>query len=243
MSKKNLYFSRGITRGFGKVFFLRVLQEAPAGSPPRRLLGSFVDEVDYGPLSTKSAPALDHAWDPEYFLTIAKAIPGWAQRGLVLETNLAGFSQTYKVAREVGADVKASFPGAPVSAGIEVDYSRLSTATVTMGEGSRKLYIPQEFVPAAYEHFVENSGSYDRVLFDNDLMLVTQIVLVRNLQIEVESKNEFSADFQAKATKVNELGGGIEYTRKTERKYQISVTGEKDYLFGIRGVEADEYAG
>ena len=242
MARGDYYFSRGIIQGLGKVFFLKVLQEAPEGSPTRRLLGSFVDEVDYGLFSTKSAPGVDHSWDPEYFLKIARALPGWGERQLVLDATLAGFTQSYKIESKAGVNAKASFPGAPVSAGIEVDYSRLQTATVTMGEGSRKYYIPAAYVPAAYEKFAEHATDYDRILFSDDNMLVTQIVIVKNLTLEVESRTDFSADFQAKATKVSELGGGISYSKKSERKYSISVQDGKDYLFAIGAVEADKFA-
>lgn len=242
MARGDYYFSRGMIRGLGKVFFLKVLQEAPTASPSRRLLGSYVDEVNYGLFGSKSCPGIDHSWDPEYFLTAAKALPGWSGRQLVLETDLSGFTSTYKVDTKAGVDAKASFPGAPVSAGVEVDYSRLRTATVTMGAGSKKLYIPGNFIPAAYEKFADDPSAHDAILFDDGNMLVDQIVIVKNLSVEVESKIDFSLDFQAKATKVSELGGGIKYSRKSERKYSISVSDGKEYLFGISGVEADEFA-
>ena len=142
MSRSDYYFSSGIVKGLGNVFFLRILQEAPVGSAPRRLLGSFVDEIEYGLFGSKSAPGLEHSWNPEYFLTKAKALPDWSQNELVLETGLAGFSDQYKIETKAGADAKASFPGAPVSAGIEVDYSRLKTATVKMGAGPRNITFP-----------------------------------------------------------------------------------------------------
>lgn len=242
MSRGDYYFSRGLIKGLGKVFFLKVLQEAPAGSPPRRLLGSFVDEVDYGLFSTRSAPGLEHSWDPEYFLKVAKALPGWGERELVLETGLAGFTQRYKIETKAGVDAKAAFPGAPVSAGIEVDYSRLQSATVTMGAGSRKIYIPGNFIPAAYEKFAEDPQNYDSILFDDDNMLVDQIVIVKSLAVEVESKVDFTADFQAKAARVNDLGGGISYSRKSERQFEIKVDDGKEYLFAIGAVEADKFA-
>lgn len=242
MARGDYYFSRGLVKGFGRVFFLKVLQEAPEGSAPRRLLGSFVDEVDYGLFSSRCAPGLEHAWDPEYFLKIAGALPGWTGRDLTLETGLAGFSQEYEIKTQAGIDAKAAFPGAPVSAGIEVDYSRLRKAKVTMGTGSKKIYIPQNYVPAAYEKFVEHPDAFDSILFDDDIMLVDQIVIVKDLTIEVESKVDFSADFEAKATKVSELGGGINYSRQSARQYRLSVNDGKEYLFAVSGVEADKFA-
>lgn len=111
-----------------------------------------------------------------------------------------------------------------------------------MGDGSKKIYVPDGYVPAAYEKFVGNPGNYDRILFDDDHMLVTQIVIVKNLTVEVESKSDFSSDFQAKATKVSELDVGVSYAKKSERKYSISVNDGKEYLFAIGAVEADKFA-
>lgn len=241
MSRGDYYFSQGVIKGLGNVFFLKVLQEAPTGSPPRRLLGSFVDEVDYGLFGIKRAPGTDHSWDPEYFLKVARALPGWAERELVLETGLAGFTQDYQIATKAGASANAAFPGAPVSAGIQVDYQRLNQAKVTMGAGSKRLYIPDNFVPAAYKKFAANRAAYDDILFDADNMLVTQIVVATNLTIEIESKTDFTADFDAKATQVNGLGGGIKYQRTGDRKYALSVKDGKEYLFAIGAVEADKF--
>lgn len=241
MSRGEYYFSRGIVEGLGRVFFLKVLQEAPPQSPPRRLLGSFVDQINYGFLGTKEAPGMEHSWEPEYFLRCAGALPGWETRELVLETALANFTRSYKVETKAGADARAAFPGAPVSVGIEVDYERLKTVTVTMGAGSRKLYIPREFVPAAYKAFRKNAEAYDDILASSKHMLVNQIVLVRNLTLKVDSRADFSTDFQAKATHVNDLGGGIRYSRKSERSYEIEVSDGKEYLFAIGGIEADKH--
>lgn len=242
MARGDYYFAQGIVTGLGKLFFLKVLQEASEPSAPRRLLGSFVDEIDYGILSTKSAPGLEHSWDPEYFLKLARALPGWENRVLIETADLAGFSSEYKVETKAGVNANGAFPGAPVTLGIEVDYSKLRTAKVRMGAGSKKLYIPGQFVPAAYEVFAENPTQYDRILFNDDNMLVTQIVIVKNLSIEVESRTEFSASFEAKAEKVSGLGAGVSYKRTGERKFTVSVSDGKEYLFGIKGVEADKYA-
>lgn len=91
MARGDYYFSRGLIKGFGKVFFLKVLQEAPDKSAPRRQVGSFVDEIDYGLFSAKCAPGLVHSWDPEYFIKCAKKLPGWEEREMLLEASLAVF--------------------------------------------------------------------------------------------------------------------------------------------------------
>ncbi|MBC2778505.1 hypothetical protein [Parasphingopyxis marina] len=222
---------------------MRVPQEAGTGSAPRRLLGSYVDEIDYGLFSTREAPGIDHAWDPEYFFHIAKALGGNDNRDWVLETALHNVTQEYKIETKAGMDAKGSYPGAPVSAGVEVDYERLRRAKITLGAGSKKYYIPRGYISEAYRAFAEQSDSYPSVVFDDDHMLIDQIVIVQNLALEVESKSEFGAAFEAKAENVNNLGIGVKYTRTSERKYQIEITDGKEYLFGLSGVQADKMTG
>lgn len=232
------YFSAGTIKGLGQVFFLKVPQEAPPGSAPRRLLGSFVDEIDYGLFGAKKAPGVDHSWDPEYFLTIAKALPGWSARQLELETDLAGFTSSYQVGTKAGANANANFPGAPASGGIAIDYQHLRQATVTMGPGSKKLYVPDGYIPAAYKKFAANRSAYDDILFSDKNMLVNQIVIVTNLTIDVDSNSDFSADLDAKAAQANAASADIKYERKSDRKYSLSIKDGKEYLFAIGAVDA-----
>lgn len=238
----NLYFSRGIVGGMGFIDFLMVPQEAPEGSAPRKLLGSFVDEIDHGPifLKTKSSPSLNHAWQPGFFLTLAGKLEQLNGVELVQEAGLAKFSQEYKIETKAGLNAKAAFPGAPLSAGVEVDYSRLRRATVTFGPGSKKIYIPRNVALTAYEQFAEASNRHHPILFDPDVMLINQILLVRDLTVDVESKSSFGADFEAKATKVSDTQAGISFSRTGERKYAIQVNDGKDYLFGVGAIEANE---
>jgi hypothetical protein len=238
----DLYFSRSIIRGLGAVYCLRIPQEAPNGSGPRRLLGSYVDETGGGFLSGKSVPGVNHAWEPEYFLSLLPTLTGTAGKSYVQEASLAGFKQTVKIEKSAGANLNGSFPGAPLSAGIQVDYKRLKTADIEFGPGSLKRYIPRGFIKAAYEELAEDSDKYATVVFDKDNMLVDQIILTSNLKVTVESQADFGASFEAKAEAVNKLGGGIKYSRKSERHYEVSVSDGKEYLFAIGAIEANKFA-
>src|SRR6185295_8442861 len=119
------------------------------------------------------------------------------------------------------ASARASFPGAPVSGGIEVDYQRLKQVNVTMGAGSKKLYIPDAFIPAAYKKFAAARAGYDDILFSSGNMLVNQIVIVTNLTVDIDSTADFSADFDARAAQENAASTGITYDRKSDRKYSL----------------------
>lgn len=234
----NLYWLKGVLRGFGPMLFLRVPQYAPAGSATRRLLGSYVDEVDYGLFGSRCAPTLNHAWQPEFFLDQARPhVPGI---DLVQETELAGLRQTFKIDKKAGLKAKASFPGAPASAGFELDYSKLETTTIEFGEGSKKYYLPSQVIKRAYEKFASMSDRVDPVIFDREVMLVDQIAIVRNLKIEVESKSTFGTDVDAKVEKVTKVEAGVEYKRESDRKLSLKISDDKEYLFAVSAVEANE---
>ncbi len=239
----DIYFSSGMIKGMGRVFFLRVPQEAPEGSASRRLLGSYVVEIDYGLFKLKEAPGLEHAWQPEYFFTKAAAVADLSGVELRQEASLAGFKQDYNIETKAGLNAKASFPGAPIGAGIELDYSKLKKASITLGPGSKKFYIPRDCIETAYKYFAAHSDQYNKVVFDPHRMLVDQIVIATNPQITVESHSSFGADFEAKATKINDLGGGVTFSRKSDRSYAIAVEDGKQYLFAIGAIQADRFAG
>jgi hypothetical protein len=235
----NLYFSKSIFKGLGPVFFLRIPQEAAPGTAPRRLLGSFVEESDGG-LFGKATPGTNHAWEPEYFLSLLPKLKSTAGKSHVQQTNLAGITQTVKIEKAAGGNLSGSFPGAPVSAGLQVDYKQLKTAEITLGAGSSKYYIPRGFIQAAYREMAEDSDRFDPIVFNKDNMLVDQIVITANLKVVVESGSEFGAGFEAKAEAVNKLGGGVSYSRKSSRHYEVSVSDGKEYLFALGAIEANK---
>jgi hypothetical protein len=235
----NLYFSKSIFKGLGPVFFLRIPQEAVAGSGPRRLLGSYVDEIDGGLLG-KATPGTNHAWEPEYFLSLLPKLKSTAGKTHVQSTSLAGINQSVKIEKSGGANLSGSFPGAPISAGLQVDYKRLKTAEITLGVGSIKYYIPRGFLEAAYKEMAEDSDQFDPIVFDKDNMLVDQIVIARNLKVVVESSAEFDSSFEAKADAVNKLGAGVSYSRKSTRHYEVNVNDGKEYLFALGAIEANK---
>lgn len=237
----DLYFSRALFKGLGKLYVLKIPQVAGVGSSTRKLLGSYVNEIDRGVWPFKrQIPALNHSWVAEYFLSIASSVPGNPPK-LVEEVELSGFTQTVEIEKSLSGEAKAPFPGVPVSLGIEIDYKLLRKAQLTMGSGSKKFYIPRDIVRKAYRHFALEPSKYEDTVFHSDRMLVDQIVIARDVTLEVESRNEFGVDFDAKATAINDIGGGVEYRRVSERTYKVSIKDGRDYLFAIGGVEADEF--
>lgn len=240
--RSDYYFSTSPLRGVGSLYFLKVLQEAPPDSAVRKLLGSYVREGDRD-LGLTQYPIPEHASLPGYFLTIFGQNPANAGIDPVLTIDLAGVSQELKLDKGFSAGFKSPFPGAPFSGGIDLDYSKVSRIVMNLGTGAQKRYIPRDLISDEYKtNIAEHSDQFRPVVFHDDRMLVDQILLVKNLSVEIESTTTFTADFNAKADAVNGLDVGLKYHKTSESKYKLEVAGDREYLFGLAAIQADKFA-
>jgi len=241
MAGKDFYFSSGILSGLGRLFFLRVPQVADEGSAPARLLGSMVREGDGGLFGNSEYPIPENSFILGAVLASAQKVLDLPITDLVNEIDLAGFTQALKVDKSVAANGEATFPGAPMSAGIGISYKRVRSIEVAFEAGARKRLIPRDLLIEAYRAMAKASGNFPAVFFDNDRMVVDQVLLVREMTITVTSDADFSASFNAKAEETNALNVGVTYTRKSSRSYAMSLDGSRDHLFGVGAVEADKF--
>ena len=243
MSARSIYFAKAPLRGPGKLHYLVTPQEAPGGSAPRALLGSLVEEIDIGLFSLKEIPGADHVWKREYVLQALRQDPTLAGVDLVEETNLASVSQELKVEKKFKLGVDVPVPGVPASASIGIDYSKIRSVVMSLGTGCVKYYIPEGFLKSGYDYAQKHSDQFDKQLFYDDYMGVSQILIVRKMKVTVESESDFSAGFDAKATEITDLKVGVKYQKISKRKYEIDLDDGKEYLFGLRGVQMDKLLG
>ena len=239
MSSRSFYFAKAPLRGAGKLHFLVTPQEAPTGSAPRALLGSLVEEIDSGLFSMKEIPGADHVWKREYLLHTLRQDPSLAGANLIEQTNLASVSQELKVEKKFKLGIDAPVPGVPASASIGIDFTKIRKVTMTLGTGCVKYYIPDGFLKSGYEYAQEHSNDFDKQLFYDDYMGVSQILIVQKMKVTVESETDFSAGFDAKAAEITDLKLGVKYEKSSKRKYEIDLDDGKEYLFGIRGIQLD----
>ena len=240
MSARSFYFAKAPLRGAGKLHFLVTPQEAPVGSAPRALLGSLVEEIDSGLFSMKEVPGADHVWKREYVLAALRKDPSLAGVELIEQTNLASVSQELTVEKKFKLGVDAPVPGVPASASIGIDFTKIRKVTMTLGAGCAKYYIPDGFLKSGYDYAQAHSDQFDKQLFYDDYMGVSQILIVKKMKVTVESETEFSAGFDAKADEITALKLGVEYKKSSKRTYDIDLDDGKEYLFGIRGVQLDK---
>lgn len=241
MAGKDFYFSSGILGGLGRLFFLRVPHVASTGSAPAQLLGSIVREGDGGLFGNTEYPIPENSFILGAVLAAMKQLLALSDQDAVNDIDLAGFGQSLKVDKSAAVEGEANFPGAPMSAGIGISYKRLRSVEVRFGAGARKRLIPRDLLIEAYRRMARDSGRFPSVFFDSDRMVVDQVLLVRHLDITVQSDADFSANFDLKAQETSRLGIGVTYQRQSSRSYTMSLDGSVEYLFGIGAVQADKF--
>lgn len=240
-NRSDYYFTRKLIKGAGKMYFLKMPQLADSGSAPSKLLGSLVEEGDDGLIGQIEYPIPYNAYILEAVLDVMKNDMNIAAHQAINEISLANVSMTTKIDKKISGSGNAPFPGLPIGLGIEVNYKKLKSATIFFGEGTKKLLIPKDLLRKAYEYMADNSDQYDGVFFDDDRMVIDQVLIGKNISMEVESITDFSAGVDAKANAINDLNVGVKYSKLSERKYKYSLSGNKPYLIAVSGSQADKY--
>ena len=236
MSRKDYFYGRKHFRGLGRSYFLKVIQLAEEGSSNRRLLGSVVDEIDYGFFGGNEAPKPEHYYDEE--LIITKMVEsGLTDRSeAVIEQELAALEYSLSVKRIAGGDITANFPGLPAEAGLDVDYDNLREVVIKFGEGTKRYYIRRGLFEELYDEF---DGDDTRIhpRMDDDKMMVNSIIVARNFAQTVSFKREAGAEFDARAEELSGLGASLRIKKTSERSYKVKFSGTRDYLIALSGIQ------
>ena len=236
MSRKDYYFGSKYFRGLGKAFFLKVIQEAPEGSGNRKLLGSVVDEIDYGVFGSKEAPKPEHHFDHE--IIIKKLIEhGLATRENVVEKQgLAALDYALSVKRERGADLSANFPGIPVEAGLDIDYTNLRRVEITFGSGTTRYYIRRGLLEKLYDKLDGEDRHIDSRM-DDDKMIINSIIIAKHFVSNVSFNKEVGAEIEARAAALSNIGATLNFKKTSERSYKVEFNGDREYLIALTGLE------
>jgi len=244
MSSGQFYWARNVVKGFGKMWFPLALQEV--GDEDQSLLGSVVQELKSGFLGLGSHyPAPYHMTTPGLLLKTLRdrrqelGLPDQ----IVIETKLSAPAQTMTVAKKaaVKADV-GPFPSLPVAANLDIDYSRMSSVTVTFGDETRVRYITTGYLCRLYALVDGDSAEINpavAIAIDENY-IVDQVLLVRNFSVQFTSESEFSAGFGAKLEHVNDAAGGqVSISKTSERTITAKIQDGKIYLAGFTVIDWD----
>lgn len=241
MKRGDYYFSNSVIGGVGRMYFLKIPQLASAGSNPSKLLGSLVVEGDTGIFGEKEWPVPENSFVLGAIISIMTNDFNIPADQAVNSIVLAGASQTLKIDKKIGGSLKAPFPGVPISLGVDIDYSKLVDIVVDLGPGAEKRLIPRDLLIKTYVGMAANSGKYDPALFDNDRMVIDQVLLVKKLGLTVTSEMEFSIGFDAKADAITNLNAGVKYKKLTKKSYKVEIDSADPFIFAVGAVQADKF--
>jgi hypothetical protein len=239
MTTLSSYFSRAPVQGVGKMHFLVIPKVAGPDSVADSLLGSLVAEHDRGLFSLREVPGDMHVWTHGYGLEAFAKAPKLAGKQLVVEEELAAVTQSLKIEKKFKLGAGTRLPGVPANGSISVDFSKLRSVEFTLGAGSIKRYIPSGFIEEGFRWCQQHSNEFDRQLFDDDYMLIDQLLLVRSMKLKVTSETDFSSGFKAQANAISNGNVGVSYDTSVDREVTVSIDDGRTYLFALAAVQLE----
>jgi hypothetical protein len=255
MSSSTYYWSHRAIQGFGKMWFLIVPQMADTEGGGAEFLGSVVEEVegrlfpggDGIKILGKDFPKPEHFTTPQLILkemqSRRKALRFAEDEPLIFDSKPAPVNQSFTKSNSLKSSV-GSFPGLPsLPIDLEIDYGRMETISIRLGENTRKRYIPLEYLIR-----LKNSVDGDDQKITQDFSIakeaiVNQILVTDRYSITFESVETFDADFETKlgvanTIKAGEVSVGLEPTAR--RQVTVTVDDGHEYLIALKTVDWDD---
>jgi hypothetical protein len=252
MSSSDFYWSRRLIKGFGKMWFLIVPQEANSSGGGASLLGSVVNEVSgqFFPqglgivVRGLDFPEPNHLTTPQLLLkTIEsrrKALGLKDGEQIVSEIKLPDLNIVFEKSDTLKSSA-GNFPSLPIS--LEVDYSRIEKISIQFGANTRKLLIPTGYLSG-----LKNSvGGDDRkittdVNIDKET-IVHQILLTDRYSVTFESVSAFDSNFEAAANLANTVNAGkisVDLEQTAKRQVTVTVNDGNEYLIALKAIDWDD---
>lgn len=251
MASSDYYWTRHLIQGFGKMWFLIVPQEADSPGGGENLLGSVVNEIE-GRLFPPNGGIIGKDYPEPYPITtpqlILKEIKLHRQElgivaddPIVQEVKYVGLSLKIDKKRLLKVDV-GGFPSLPAT--LSIDYSRMSSITISFGENTRRKFIPTGYL-SSLKNFV---GGDDRKIAANVNIdketIIHQILLTNEYQVTFESISVFDSNFEAAIQQANQLNSGkleLEIDSITRQQVSVAVRGDRDYLIALKDIDWDDF--
>lgn len=253
MSSSDYYWSRRLIKGFGKMWFLIVPQEANHNGGGASLLGSVVNEISgqFFPagigvkLKGLDFPEPKHVTTPQLLLKAIesqrKALKLLDDEQIVVEVKFPDLNISFEKSDTLRSSAD-NFPSLPIS--LKVDYSRMEKVSIQFGANTRKLFIPTGYL-SRLKDFV--GGDDRKIATDVNIdkeTIVNEILLTDRYSVIFESVSAFDSDFEADANLVNTLNAGkvsVELEQSTKRQVTVTVNDGNEYLIALKVIDWDDF--
>lgn len=251
MSSSDYYWARQLIKGFGRMWFLIVPQEADTSGGGESLLGSVVNEIEGslfpagGGIVGKDFPEPNHVTTPQIIL---KAIEQNRQQlgiapdePIVREVQFSGLRINIEKKSALKAGV-GNFPSLPVA--FSIDYSRMENITIEFGANTRKKFIPTGFLSLLKDFLGGDDTKIPSGVNIDQETIVHQVLLTDQYSITFESVEEFDRKFEAALKQINlQTQGKIAFAldQTTKKRVTVSVKEGKDYLIALKDIDWDDF--
>jgi hypothetical protein len=195
-----------------------------------------VKKIDYGGLLgafDKECPEPNSEYAPMLAAKQLAQIAGEPVEALYAEDMLPGVKRSFKGLKKFGIEGEGTFPGAPVSSGLKIDYKKIKTIDISFGKGSFVRDLRTGYLKDGLRKVRAHPDDYSSGFFDKDMMIVERILVARNLEITVNMKTVFEAGFDAKLEAENAVHVGLNYASNKKETVVLSMSDDVPYLFGI----------
>jgi hypothetical protein len=252
MSSSDYYWSRRLIKGFGKMWFLIVPQEANSSGGGASLLGSVVNEItgQFFPdgiglkIIGLDFPEPNQLTTPQLLLkAIAsqrKSLSLADDEQIVTEVKFPDLNIVFEKSDTLRSGV-GNFPSLPIS--LSVDYGRMEKISIQFGANTRKL-----FIPTGYLSRLKNSVDGDDQKITTDVSIdketiVHQILLTDRYSVTFESVSAFDSNFEAAANLANTLHAGkisFDLEQSAKKKVTVTVNDGSEYLIALKVIDWDD---
>jgi hypothetical protein len=252
MPSSDFYWSRRLIKGFGKMWFLIVPQEANNSGGGASLLGSVVNEISgqFFPegiglkIRGLDFPEPNHVTTSQLLLNAIesqrKALKLTEDEKIVREVKFSDMNITFEKSDALKFRA-GNFPSLPIS--LNVDYSRMEKVSIQFGANTRKLFIPTGYL-SRLKDFV--GGDDRKITTDVNIdkeTIVHQILLTDRYSVTFESVSAFDSNFEADANLVNTLNAGrisVDLEQAANRQVTVTINDGSEYLISLKAIDWDD---
>jgi hypothetical protein len=254
MPISDYYYARSLVKGFGKSLFLINLQDANSDGGGRSLLGSVAKELveTGGSFLVKNVyyPEPFHYTTPQLVLTSIERnredLGLQSNEQVVLTSEIAAAAQSVSVTRKKSLKLDIGpFPALPLNLNFSIDYDRMETIAVSLGAGTRYMYIPTDYLARLYRHLGGDASRISpnpAVEIDEEL-IIHRMVLARDFDVSFKSTEDFKGDVDAKLAAFNQLPeakGKVTMQRTSQRTIAAKVSGASEYVVALAAIDWDD---
>ncbi len=251
MGKDAYYFTSRAMPKFGRLYFLKALQEASSDGGGESLLGSVAQSVCdsrfIGLWCMEHFPVPAHMSRPkivrEFIERRKSRFNLRPEDTVVLTQNLLPAQSSIEVGRKYVFGAEAGpFPAVPVTLGIDVDYSLADSVSMQFGPDARLQYIPLGYLGQAYSVVSGDSKQIDPSGVLEDNYVVDSILMAKEFEVRFTSTKTFTASFQAKLEafkKIPAVSAKVKYELVDKHTLVARVQGSDYYLVALGASEWD----